>query len=185
MIIFTIIWTAWFLSEILINRLFRSPAHGHNELDKGTVRRIWITIFAAIGIGFLCNMFIRLPVSHGLTIPGIGLVLILLGMVLRVFSIRALGPFFTVDVAVQTQQTIKTDGLYRYIRHPAYAGNLLCFVGFGISLNNWVGLLVMVCLVFLAFRHRILLEERVLLDQFGSDYAAYMEHTARLIPGIY
>jgi len=185
MIIFPLVWATWFLSEIMINRMFRSPVHGHNDQDRGSLRRIWITIFFAIGTGIFCNMAINTPLSHGLTVPGIGLVLILLGMGLRFFSIRTLGTFFTVDVAVQTQQTIKTDGLYRYIRHPAYAGNLLCFIGFGLSLDNWVSLLVVVCLVFLAIRHRMVIEERVLLDQIGREYAEYMEHTARLIPGIY
>jgi len=185
MSIFILIWAIWFISEIAINRVFRSPGHDHNDQDKGSLQLIWVIVYVAIAIGIFCAVSIDTPLSHGLVLPGVGLLLILLGMGLRFFSIYALGGFFTVEVAIQTHHTIKTDGIYRRIRHPSYAGSLLSFTGFGISLNNWVSVLVIVCLVFLAMRYRMAIEERVLLEQFGREYADYMERTARLIPGIY
>lgn len=47
MIIFIIIWSAWFLSEILLNRLLRSGTADKKDQVKGSIRIIWIKIDAA------------------------------------------------------------------------------------------------------------------------------------------
>jgi hypothetical protein len=54
--------------------------------------------------------------------PYVGLALLTLGGTLRVAAVFALGRRFTELVAIQENHRLKTDGLYRYIRHPSYAG---------------------------------------------------------------
>src|SRR5690606_35430450 len=109
----------------------------------------------------------------------------LLGMILRFTAIASLGRFFTVDVAIREGHTIKQDGLYKYIRHPAYTGSLLSFLGFGISLNNWISLLVVMVPMTAAFLYRIRLEEDMLTTEFGEAYEAYKRRNYRLVPGAY
>jgi protein-S-isoprenylcysteine O-methyltransferase Ste14 len=58
-------------------------------------------------------------------------------------------------------------------------------MGFGLSLNNWLSLIMIVIPVTTAMLHRITIEEKALLNQFGREYAEYLQSTYRLIPYIY
>jgi protein-S-isoprenylcysteine O-methyltransferase Ste14 len=185
MVIFILVWSIWFISEILLNRFLRSGKNIKNDLDKGTIRIIWITIGIANSLGIIFAIFLSALICNNLIIPCVGLFLIVLGMILRFISIWTLGRFFTVDIAIRDDQTIKQDGIYRFIRHPSYSGSILSFVGFGISLNNWISLLVISIPVIIAMLNRIKIEERLLIDQFGGEYLDYMKKTDRLIPWIY
>jgi protein-S-isoprenylcysteine O-methyltransferase Ste14 len=183
--IFIITWSIWFISEILLNRLFRSGKNDNKNLDKGTMRIIWITIGTANSIGILSAIFIRFQISSNLLIPYLGLFLIASGMIFRFVSILSLGKFFTVDVTIRDDHKIKKDGLYRLIRHPSYTGSILSFIGFGISLNNWISLFIISLPVIFAMLHRIKVEEKLLVARFGKEYIDYMKKTFRLIPWIY
>jgi protein-S-isoprenylcysteine O-methyltransferase Ste14 len=114
-----------------------------------------------------------------------GLGLMLAGMGIRYMAITTLGKFFTVDVSISDDHKLVTSGLYKYIRHPAYTGSLMTFFGFGLSMNNWVSLIIIFIPVLLAFLFRIKIEESALLSQAGIEYSEYRKHTWRLIPWIY
>jgi len=185
MTIFIIIWSAWFLSEILLNRLFRSSNYGKSNQDKGSIRIIWITIGVANSVGIISALLFRFPISNSSIISYIGLCLILFGMIFRFISIITLGKFFTVDVTIQKNHQLKKDGVYRLIRHPSYLGSILSFIGFGLSLNNWISLFIITVPVTIALIYRIKIEEIILIKQFGSTYTDYMKKTHKLIPWVY
>jgi protein-S-isoprenylcysteine O-methyltransferase Ste14 len=183
--IYNIIWITWCVSEILLNRLMRSNSGDKKGQGKGSLRFIWIMIALAISSGFIFANYIKVPISNQPLISVIGLYIIIVGMVLRFISIWTLGNYFTVDVTIRDNHKIKKDGFYRVIRHPSYSGSLLSFIGFGISLNNWLSLTTVVILVMISFLYRIKVEEKILIDQFGNEYLEYKRNTYRLIPWIY
>ena len=185
MIIYYIIWSVWLLSEILLNRLIRSGEADKKNTDKGTLVLIWITIAISITLGILIQAWLKSTISTSIWVPRTGLVLIVLGMLLRFIAIRSLGRMFTVDVTIRKDHRIKQDGLYKLVRHPSYSGSLLSFLGFGISLNSWASLGIIFVLVTAAMLLRIRTEEKLLLEQFGAEYENYIKKTWRLIPGIY
>ncbi|CAO3573021.1 unnamed protein product [Mortierella alpina] len=49
------------------------------------------------------------------------------GSVLRRWSYSTLGQFFTYQLAIRPGHRLIKTGPYRYLRHPSYAGALLCF----------------------------------------------------------
>jgi protein-S-isoprenylcysteine O-methyltransferase Ste14 len=185
MIIFAVVWLVWFLSEILLNRLLRSGAADAKDRDKGSLGFLWLTIGVANILGVFFSIFIRVPLSQAIAVPFSGLLLIVAGMIIRFMAIRSLGKYFTVDVTIRADHKIKKDGMYRLIRHPAYLGSLISFLGFGLSLNNWFSLVIIPVLVTWAMLRRIRIEENVLLDRFGQEYAEYLNSTYRLIPYIF
>jgi protein-S-isoprenylcysteine O-methyltransferase Ste14 len=185
MTIFTIIWSIWFISEIILSRLLRSGQYDKKGQDKGSFGIIWITVGIAITLAIYCTVYINFPISSLLIIPYIGLILMVIGMIFRFIAVWSLGRLFTVDVTIRENHVIKKEGLYRIIRHPSYSGSLVSFVGFSISLNNWLSLIIITILVTLAMLYRIKIEEKLLIDQFGSEYTEYMKRTYRLIPFIY
>jgi protein-S-isoprenylcysteine O-methyltransferase Ste14 len=185
MIPFWIVWIIWFSSEILVNRLLRSDSNDRKEQDKGSLRFIWIMIGIANTLAVLLVNFVSFPISKLLLLPYFGLLIIIIGMIIRFYAIWTLGRFFTVDVTIRENHIIKKDGLYSVIRHPSYLGSLISFLGFGLSLNNWLSLIIIIVLITISFIKRIKIEEQTLIDQFGSDYMDYKKSTFHLIPWIY
>jgi protein-S-isoprenylcysteine O-methyltransferase Ste14 len=184
-IVFIIIWSVWFLSEILLNRLMRS-GNNKTDHDKGTLRLIWITIGLANSAGILSAIFLyQLQIGGNIIINYSGLVVIILGIILRFVSVYSLGKFFTVDVTIRHDHRLMKDGIYKYLRHPSYSGSVLSFIGFGLSLNNWGSLIVISIPVLFAMISRIKTEEQVLSAEFGDEYTEYMKRTWRLLPLIY
>ena len=84
---------------------------------------------------------------------------------------------------VEGHKLIK-DGLYKYIRHPLYLGEILRNFGIVSIFSSVYGILfIMIGTIFLLFR--INAEEGMLVEAFGSDYEDYKRKTKRLIPYIY
>ena len=183
--IFEIIWICWFLSEFLINRFFRSKLNESKILDKNTMRIIWITVIASISLGVYVCYFLFLPIRGINTIRYVGLILIIAGMVIRFMAIRTLGKFFTANLAIQADHKLVKYGLYKYIRHPSYFGSLLSFIGFGLTLNNWISLFIILIPVLISFIYRINIEEKLLSEQIGLEYIDYKKSTKKLLPYIY
>jgi protein-S-isoprenylcysteine O-methyltransferase Ste14 len=109
----------------------------------------------------------------------------LLGMIFRFWAIWQLGRYFTVDVAIRSDHQLLRSGLYKYLRHPSYTGLLITFFGYSLTLNNYLGMLIALLPVFIAFLFRIRIEESALKAQFGQEYDDYCKQAKRLIPFIY
>ena len=116
--------------------------------------------------------------------PYVGLVLLTLGGALRIAPVFVLGRRFTGLVAIQEGHRLQTDGLYRYIRHPSYAGLLLSVVGYVLVFRCWLGLLLVVALLAVLIA-RMNAEEALLESEFGEEYASYRRRTWRLVPWVY
>ncbi|MET9402349.1 isoprenylcysteine carboxylmethyltransferase family protein [Kitasatospora sp. NPDC002965] len=104
------------------------------------------------------------------------------GVTLRQVAIHTLGRFYSHHVMRQQDHQIVTYGLYRFIRHPAYAGMLLAHVGFvGFFLNPASAVLLVTLAAAITWRIRT--EERMLMNIPG--YGAYAARHARLVPGLW
>ena len=115
----------------------------------------------------------------------IAAILILAGIGLRWWAIVTLGRFFSVDIALQEQHRVVQEGPYRWIRHPAYTGLLIIFLGMGIAFGNWVSLIPIVLPITTLFLCRIGVDESALFEEIGAAYLEYRKKTKRLLPGIF
>jgi protein-S-isoprenylcysteine O-methyltransferase Ste14 len=115
----------------------------------------------------------------------LGIVLIIAGLAVRWTAILTLRKYFTVDVAIINDHKVVMTGLYKHVRHPAYLGSLLSFLGLAISFSNWLAALVMFVPITGAFLYRIKVEEKALDAFLGDAYRQYCSSTKRLIPGIF
>ena len=183
--IIEIIWFYWFLSEILLNRLIRSKQAESKSQDKGSLGLIWMTIVVSMTLGILWAIYVSMPIIHSTVFLYIGSVMILAGIGIRFIAIRTLGRYFTVNLAIHKDQHIIQMGIYKYIRHPSYTGSLLSFTGFALSWNNWITLAIIVIPLLFSFINRIIIEEKLLIQIFGTEYEEYRKKTKRLIPMIW
>ena len=116
--------------------------------------------------------------------PYIGLAWLTLGGVLRLAPVFILGRRFTGLVAIQKGHQLVTRGLYRYIRHPSYAGMLLYMAGYVLVFRCWLGLLLVAGTLAILLA-RMNAEEALLEGEFGEEYASYRRRTWRLVPWVY
>ena len=96
-----------------------------------------------------------------------------------------LGTYWSVTLELRENHRLITQGVYRYVRHPMYAALFLYSIGQALVVPNWVvGPSYFVAFGIL-FTLRIGAEERMMLETFGVEYAAYMARTKLLVPGIW
>jgi protein-S-isoprenylcysteine O-methyltransferase Ste14 len=167
---------------------FRSRRrHGGTRQDRGSFFVIIVTCLLGVGAAFAIAGDDHATALHEARWPifVVGLVLMLLGIALRQWSVFALGSFFTVQVQVREGQTVVDTGPYRYVRHPSYTAILLTFFGMGVALENWLSLVALVILPGIGLVVRIRVEERALLAALGEPYREFSRSRARLIPKVW
>lgn len=115
----------------------------------------------------------------------IGLVLFWGGISLRLWSFRALGRYFTFIVQTSSDQPVITDGPYRVIRHPSYAGLLLVIMAVDLFIGDWWSLVCLTVAIAGGLVFRIRVEERALMQNLGDGYRDYAATHKRLVPLIW
>ena len=96
-----------------------------------------------------------------------------------------LGTNWSITLELREKHGLVTEGLYCRVRHPMYLALLIYSAGQALVLPNYVvGPSYGVAMVLL-FALRVGPEERMMLEEFGNDYEAYMKRTKRLLPGIW
>lgn len=175
----------WLGSEIIVARTKRSHSTD-TRLDKSSLRLLWTTIALAVNFGIILGFQ---PIGYfgagSQVFPIAGLLLIVCGLIVRWVAIFSLKRQFTVDVSITHDHRIVRGGIYRFVRHPAYAGSLISFLGLGLFFANYLSILMIFVPICWAFLYRIHVEEKALLGTFGYEYLDYCRSTKRLIPGVF
>lgn len=154
--------------------------------DRSSLSLLWSVILVSVAAGVAAAFLLPQAYSHLLSrLYPLGVAIFAAGLALRWWSIVHLGRFFTVDVAIAHDHRVIDTGPYHWVRHPAYLGVLLAFLGLGLCLGNWVSLAAMTLPILGAFLRRIAVEEAALTAALGDDYRAYARRTSRLLPFLY
>ncbi|HSR92109.1 MAG TPA: isoprenylcysteine carboxylmethyltransferase family protein [Gemmatimonadales bacterium] len=145
----------------------------------------------AIGVAFGTAMVLaavtsrsrsgRLPVVAGF----VGNAAMATGIGVRWWAARTLGESYTRTLRTRPGQRVVDSGLYRRIRHPGYAADIVMWIGIGLAWMNSVSVLASAVPIITAYAYRISREETMLREALGEEYVLYTRRTARLLPGIY
>lgn len=110
----------------------------------------------------------------------IGTSLQYIGFSSQIFAIISLNKSWGIVPALRD---IKTNGTYRFVRHPLYLSYFIAVTGFVINNFNYLNLSIL--LLFIALQVYRIQQEEELLSQ-DQRYLAYTAHTRwRVIPFIY
>lgn len=176
----------WMALEIVGGIRQRAPKEATVQ-DHGSMLILISALYAGLLVGFaLPGLFLGATIDWNRPLLFfIGLILMVLGVILRQYAILILGNSFTRQVATRPNQRVVQRGPYRLIRHPSYSGTLLTLLGIGLALTNWASILALVVGFCIGYLYRIAIEERALCTALGQPYKEYMRHTKRLIPFLF
>jgi protein-S-isoprenylcysteine O-methyltransferase len=182
--IFWLCTAGWGIFELSLALRTRG---GDAEAGDRSFVPLTLLVLAGIGLGILAARR-----GGDLALPGpgwrplaLGLAVFAAGLALRAWAVHELGRFFKFTVVVQADHRVVDSGPYRLIRHPSYTGLLMAELGLGIALGTWLSIPLCLAPPLIGFSLRLTHEERVLADELGEPYRAYMRHTQRLVPGIW
>ncbi len=123
-----------------------------------------------------------LPIArHPNLLRALGIALFTVGLLVAVAARVRLGDNWTdIETAgVLEHQKLVEGGVYKYVRHPIYLGDLLLLVGFELAQNSWLVLGVLPLLPVILRQARE--EERILVANLPG-YRDYCARTKRFIP---
>lgn len=158
------------LSEMLTAAflLFRS--------DPATVSVVRLDWIVAI-VGTLASLLLR-PASWGI-VP-FAKYAIFAGVMIQIAGLVSLNRSFAI---VAAKREIKTEGLYRFVRHPLYASYILTYTGY-ILMNTTLGNLnIYVITMGLLFVRMFREEKHLALDILYREYMQKVNY--RVIPFVY
>src|SRR5262245_20089158 len=96
-----------------------------------------------------------------------------------------LGTNWSITLELRESHRLVTEGIYSRIRHPMYSALLLYSLGQAVALPNWVAGPSYLAAMTLLLSLRIGFEERMMWEEFGSQYDAYASRTKRFVPGVW
>ena len=114
-----------------------------------------------------------------------GIFCLTLGLWFLYLAHAHLGANWSITLELREKHRLVTHGIYRQVRHPMYMALLLYSSGQSLVLPNWVAGPSYGVAVALLFALRVGPEERMMLEELGKDYEAYMARTKRLVPGVW
>jgi protein-S-isoprenylcysteine O-methyltransferase Ste14 len=153
--------------------------------------RLVYNIFAGASLLPILGLLVLLPDKTIYTIPSLWreflwliqsltLVMLVIGLY-QTGTTDFLGLNILVGKNMSEPQNLKTDGLYKFVRHPIYsAGLLILWCSPVMTLNR---LVVSFC-ISLYILIGACFEERKLMIEFGSAYDEYRKKVPMLIPGL-
>ena len=115
----------------------------------------------------------------------VGIVLLVLGEFIRIWSVRYAGGA-TRTTAVGAP-FLCTSGPFSVVRNPLYIGNMMIYTSFVLIAGNenlWVMIGIIWIFFIVQYGMIVLLEENTLYSLFGDEYNVYRKNVSALIPRV-
>lgn len=148
---------------------------------------IWI--FAAYFIWNYRNLLLEFDIVFPIFIKIIGLILLTLGIVLHIWTIKLLGPGTIIglpEIFSGIKNKIIDKGPFSIVRHPTYLAHTLIFSGIFLF-TGFLSVGLVALLDFFAVNLIIIpLEEKEMGERFGNNYEEYCRKVpARFLPWLF
>lgn len=155
------------------------------------------TIFALIPAFLMYSDVIKADWAHPLITLGqgepqgmtmivswLGVAILISGLIFMIGGWISLGEAFTTDAEILQDHKVKSDGLLKFVMHPAYSGIIQSLLGASVACTSIPLVLFVVGVVAPLWLNRAKYEERILLESLGDGYREYAENMKwrRLVP---
>lgn len=111
----------------------------------------------------------------------VALALEVAGIAFAIWAREQLGKLWSAAVTLKEGHRIVQTGPYRWARHPIYTGLLVGLAGVVLA-RGTLGCLVGYAFFVAGIARKIMIEEQMLSERFGAEYAAYRKKVRAVIP---
>lgn len=188
--------TAYFLG-LLAEMAIRVPHERQRRQTRMTVDRVDWSERSLLGLMIVGMFFV--PATYAFTsrldwadyrlrqgarglAGGVGTMVLAVAVWLFWRSHADLGRNWSPSLQLREGHELVTGGVYRSVRHPMYASMWLWGVAQALLLQNWIAGWASLVLFLPLYLLRVPRKERMMLDEFGEGYRAYMNRTGRVVP---
>jgi protein-S-isoprenylcysteine O-methyltransferase Ste14 len=177
-----------FLTFAVVERLYERRFS--QSAKRGDVKMLWSyaafhILHALIYVGTGLEFFLlRRTVIWPLVV--LGLILFAVSLGLRLTAIRTLGRYWSLNLEIRKDHQLVREGIYQYMRHPAYSAIMLEVVAIPLVGNAGYTLLVSLFVYVPLLLARWVREEKEMIAKFGPAYEKYREEVPAfwpLLPG--
>jgi len=177
-------WGVYFiLHSILAIRQLKHYAHSKGISPQKY--RLFYNIFSLISLVPVLiisnNISAVYAISPNSILKLVGLILAGYGVVLAKLAFKPYDTKAFLGLAPHKQESFKTEGLLKYVRHPIYSASIVILIGYFLFDPRWNTLLNVIMLI-IYFVVGGYFEERKLIREFGEQYIEYKKKTPMLIP---
>jgi protein-S-isoprenylcysteine O-methyltransferase Ste14 len=190
----TLLWQIAFGVVISCWLLFILAFFGRKRPPQAKEAKRVSTSFGAIalqGLGFGSAWSLRrasftpifpasMPVQVVMALVAVGLAVLTVWLVAQ--SVRTLGKQWALVAHVVEGHQLITSGPYRIVRHPIYSGMFMIMIATALVISHWLGLIVSTAFYTAGTVWRIKIEEKLLIETFGSQYQEYKRKVPAFIP---
>ena len=165
----------------LERRMRAGPRAETRPVQKVVMALSFLSLAAMMVVSVLDHRFGWSAVPPAISVAGDVLVAAGLGLAMLVIVQNS---YAAANITVEAGQTLVSTGLYGFVRHPMYTGNVIMMVGMPLALGSYWGLLLVIPgLIGLVFR---IFDEEKLLAQELDGYREYARRVRyRLVPNVW
>ncbi|OBJ27251.1 hypothetical protein A5621_26745 [Mycobacterium colombiense] len=165
----------------LQRRMRAGPRAEPRKAQKFIIAGSFLGLFATMVFSALDHRFGWSSVPPWLSVLGDVLVATGLGIAMLVIVQNS---YAGATVTVESGQTVVSNGLYKFVRHPMYVGNVIMMIGIPLALGSYWGLLFIIP-GSIGLTLRIRDEEKLLLQELPG-YREYADRVRyRLVPYVW
>ena len=172
------------ISHKVVWEILKQKADEKERVPKSMTLTAIKAVKISILLGIIVQIFLPdvLPIAgDDFTVRAIGTVFYTIGLITAIAARFQLGDnWANIETGqVLPSQKVVARGVYRFIRHPIYTGDLLLLFGLELALNSWLvlGVFLLAPVVMLKA-----MKEEQMLELELSGYDDYRARTKRFIP---
>lgn len=111
-----------------------------------------------------------------------GVFLVAVATICRLYSVRVLGPYHSIQIEIRDYHPIISRGPYGFVRNPYYISSAVEVAAFPLIVDSTLGVALAIGLYWPCLYLRIAVEERALLEAVKTPFAEYMRRVPRFVP---
>jgi len=145
-------------------------------------KRILPPTYLFLSIVAMVVLRLVLPVAHIISCPYnlLGAIPIVIGFVVNVMASNTFDCVGTTVKPFEESSELVTSGVFRFSRHPMYAGMIALLAGIAVILATLAPFLILIPFIWI-MREFAIVEEKAMDETFGDAYREYSTRVRRWI----
>ncbi|MEO7971460.1 MAG: isoprenylcysteine carboxylmethyltransferase family protein [bacterium] len=188
-IVFVIVMLCWFAFAAVFIFRKQPPKAPDQKRDRASIPGVALQALAYALVWSIHRQFLS-PIVAGIKwlelVAAISAIVAAIGSVLLIMSaVKTLGKEWSITARMVQDHKLATKGPYARVRHPIYTGMLGMLVATGLAISHWIVLVAAIVVFALGTWIRVRIEERLLRETFGPQFAEYARRVPAVIPRIF